>query len=398
MRWAAVVLPLVLIPATAATAAEPPPTDSFSAATPISGRQGEAESASAGATKEAGEPAHAGNAGGASVWFRWTPPRDGSFAFETRGSDFDTLLAVYSGPALGALQAVAADDDSGPGSRSELSFRAVAGTVYHVAVDGFDGKAGRVRLEWHRAPPNDNLAAARTLQGRSGRIASPGTGATKEAGEPRHVETFVPSRSVWFRWIAQDDMRVGFTAGADASGVAVYTGASVNGLERVAEGVRAIFGARAGTTYQVAVESPGADAFLRWRPPPPNDDFADAATIAGTSGRVRGANVVAAGEPGEPLHGTGADASIWYRWQAPRRGVLRLRTAGSDFDTLLAVYKGSRLRALDRLATDDDSGPGTASELRLRVRRGSIYRIAVDGYRAAMGVVLLRWSLAPARR
>src|SRR5687768_12741800 len=85
-----------------ATAAVPPGNDAFSGASAIRGEQGQSETTNAGATKESGEPAHAGNAGGASVWFRWTAPRDGSFAFQTAHSesqsDFDTVLAVYTGP------------------------------------------------------------------------------------------------------------------------------------------------------------------------------------------------------------------------------------------------------------------------------------------------------------
>ena len=48
-----------------------------------------------GATKEAGEPNHAGNSGGHSVWFRWSPPFSGIVTFNTFGSSFDTLLAVH---------------------------------------------------------------------------------------------------------------------------------------------------------------------------------------------------------------------------------------------------------------------------------------------------------------
>ncbi|MET0827547.1 MAG: hypothetical protein ABWZ89_13615, partial [Acidimicrobiales bacterium] len=48
------------------------------------------------ATKQAGEPNHAGNAGGASLWFKWTSPVSGEVSVDTCGSGFDTLLAVYA--------------------------------------------------------------------------------------------------------------------------------------------------------------------------------------------------------------------------------------------------------------------------------------------------------------
>jgi len=46
------------------------------------------------ATKEPGEPAHAGNDGGASIWYSWTAPSTGNVTITTEGSSFDTLLGV----------------------------------------------------------------------------------------------------------------------------------------------------------------------------------------------------------------------------------------------------------------------------------------------------------------
>lgn len=401
---AVVGLTLSAAAAPAAGSVAPPANDAFASARPIAGDQGGAETSNAGATKEAGEPAHAGNAGGASVWFRWTAPRGGQFAFLTGASeadvsDFDTVLAVYTGPSLGALAQVAADDDSGLGPTSEVSFRAVAGTVYHVAVDGFQGKVGRVDLAWRPAPPNDNFADAQAIEGTGGTVKSPGAGSTKEAGEPSHGEGLEADRSVWFRWTAPANTRVGFVIRGAVGALAVYTGASLDTLTPVGRerGFSRVFEATAGATYQVAVEGAGRETVLVWQPPPPNDDFAAAVAIAGRSGRVRGSTVAATREPGEPRHGTGARASVWYRWRAPRGGMLRLVTFGSAYDTLLAVYRGSRLRTLRRLAANDDAGAGLASAVRIRVERGRVYRVAVDGYGGETGSVMLRWTLSSRR-
>lgn len=81
------------------------------------------------------------------MWFTWTAPADGPVAFSTCGSDFDTVLAVYSGTSVGGLTRLAADDDT-----CELGARAgvvaTAGTTYRIAVDGFHGAAGTVSLTW----------------------------------------------------------------------------------------------------------------------------------------------------------------------------------------------------------------------------------------------------------
>ncbi len=57
------------------------------------------------ATKQAGEPDHAGNAGGHSVWFSWTPTSGGQVAIWTcvLDGDLDPAVAVYTGSALDSL-------------------------------------------------------------------------------------------------------------------------------------------------------------------------------------------------------------------------------------------------------------------------------------------------------
>jgi len=100
-----------------------------------------------GATKESGEPSHGGNAGGKSVWWTWTAPSAGSVTINTRGSSFDTLLGVYTGTSVSSLTTIANNDDIGGGVlESSVTFNAVAGTIYHIAVDGYNGASGTITL------------------------------------------------------------------------------------------------------------------------------------------------------------------------------------------------------------------------------------------------------------
>lgn len=96
------------------------------------------------ATKQPGEPNHAANIGGRSIWWRWTAPAAGPVSLDTRGSYADTTLGVYTGTALGALTTIASNDDINPGiiQASALTFNATAGTTYHIAVDGFNNADG----------------------------------------------------------------------------------------------------------------------------------------------------------------------------------------------------------------------------------------------------------------
>ena len=91
----------------AATAGAPPVNDNFAGATLITGSSASVSGTNVNATKETGEPNHAGNAGGKSVWWTWTAPASGNVVIDTIGSTFDTLLGVYTGTAVNALTQVA---------------------------------------------------------------------------------------------------------------------------------------------------------------------------------------------------------------------------------------------------------------------------------------------------
>jgi hypothetical protein len=133
-----------------------PPNDMFANCHEISGPSGTVYGSSVGATKEPGEPAHDGNPGGHSVWYYWTAPTSGIEVIDTIGSDFDTVLAVYTGDTVSYLTSVASDNDSGGDKTSRVSFHAAAGTTYHIAVDGFaplygSAPSGSIQLNWN--PP-----------------------------------------------------------------------------------------------------------------------------------------------------------------------------------------------------------------------------------------------------
>src|SRR5689334_5903981 len=88
-----------------------PANDAFANRTTLSGPTNTILASNVGATIEPGEPQHAGEAGGHSVWWSWTAPASGTYAVSTSGSSFDTLLGVYIGSALTNLQEVGSNDD-----------------------------------------------------------------------------------------------------------------------------------------------------------------------------------------------------------------------------------------------------------------------------------------------
>jgi hypothetical protein len=100
------------------------------------------------ATKEPGEPKHAGNPGGHSLWWKWTAPSNGFVKINTDGSSFDTVMAAYTGTVVSNLTQVAANDDDNGGLSitSQIKFNVIAGTQYQIAVDGKSGAIGVVLL------------------------------------------------------------------------------------------------------------------------------------------------------------------------------------------------------------------------------------------------------------
>ncbi len=151
----AATMPATLTGAWAATATAG--NDAFASAQPITGSAGSVTGSNGTATKEAGEPSHAGDPGGASIWYRWTAPANGTLALTTSGSGIDTLLGLYTGSSAAGLTTVASNDDHGALLTSGIAARPVtAGVTYRIAVDGWGGgqapSVGGTRLEWSFAP------------------------------------------------------------------------------------------------------------------------------------------------------------------------------------------------------------------------------------------------------
>jgi hypothetical protein len=129
--------------------------------------------------------------------------------------------------------------------------------------------------------------------------------------------------------------------------------------------------------------------------PPANDDFASAKALSGLSTSTAGTTVGATREPGEPDHGSaGGQNSVWYTWTAPSTGPVAIDICDENFApgpaAVLAVYTGSSVSSLTRVALDDGSAStcGTqqgisgsgAPGLVFNATAGTQYRIAVDGF------------------
>ncbi|MBL9213001.1 MAG: PQQ-binding-like beta-propeller repeat protein [Opitutaceae bacterium] len=233
------------------------------------GENGIARASSHGATREAGEPVHAGAAGTGTLWWTWTAPRSGSLTLTTTDSAIDTLLAVYSGNALTALTELAAnDDESGSVKTSKVTLNVSAGTTYQIAIDNKGATAGLVLLRFALLASNNDFASAQLVSGRSWSVKSENRSATREGNEPR-IRNNAGGRSVWYRWVAPATRRYHIASYSDDfdTMLGIYTGSSLSALSEVAAVLTAsdsnntvrdagttLF-ATAGTTYYIVVDS-----------------------------------------------------------------------------------------------------------------------------------------------
>ncbi|HTJ79182.1 MAG TPA: putative Ig domain-containing protein [Rariglobus sp.] len=115
------------------------------------------------------------------------------------------------------------------------------------------------------------------------------------------------------------------------------------------------------------------------------DNFSARTPIYGNSISVNGDNIAATAETGEPLHGgKTASKSVWLQWTALGHGSVTISTAGSNFDTVLSVYKSAiaspTFGDLTSVAqNDNETFLKKTSEVTFTADVGVTYYIAVDG-------------------
>lgn len=265
-----------------ALAQTPPANDNFVNGIPILSTNSVVTGDNDYATKEPGEPDHAGNSGGKSVWWTWQAPAVGYVTISTDGSTsslwggpLDSLLAVYVGDSVSSLTEIASNEfDPVTYVNSRLGFRTSSGALYRIAVDGYtydtaaDADSGPIQLSlvFSGLAPNDDFANAIQLTGTNVLATGNNDHASKEPGEPDH-DGNPGGKSVWWYWQAP---ATGFatisTQGSLSSQsgseldalLGVYLGDSVSNLSWVtsSEGSPAsvTFKAIAGNIYRIAVD------------------------------------------------------------------------------------------------------------------------------------------------
>lgn len=254
-----------------------PANDNFANAQSIGAGPGVTFNVTTDATREAGEPIHAFNRGGASVWYKFTAPGNGVMLLATGGSNYDTMISVYTGATLANLKHVASMDDyATDANKAQFTFGTQTNVTYYIAIDGHNEEGagaatGSLRLDYAFSNQSgaDTLATPHILSTypRGNRIDS-NVGASKQVGEPDHAGN-PGGKSLWFLWHAPVGSNRSYTfttkgsTKANANGpmnvlLAVYTGSSLATLVPVADAsgsaARVTFTPAPDAYYYIAVD------------------------------------------------------------------------------------------------------------------------------------------------
>jgi hypothetical protein len=123
-----------------------------------------------------------------------------------------------------------------------------------------------------------------------------------------------------------------------------------------------------------------------------NDSFANAQVVPPLGGKLTGDTTGLSGEQDEPRHALPAANSFvseydpvrsaWFQWQAPSSGYFTFSTAGTRWDTRLAIYSGSTLANLNPLGASDNTVnySDRTSLLSFYATAGTTYYLALDGF------------------
>lgn len=408
-----------------------PAGDNFVDRVPIAGQSGLLTGNNFNATREPGEPPHAGKPGGPSVWYTWQAPITGIATIGTRGSDFDTLLGVYVGTNVNSLIAEASDEDSGGAFTSGLRFNAIKGRQYHFAIDGYGGESGSFIFGW-QMEDTPHLLPLIFVHPQSQTVA-PGdtvtfyTIATRECGGgqaecPRpdqYPHEQLPGLSV--QWFFEGNPIPGETnyslilSNVQTANVGRYVAQVTAKYD--SDGVNRTADSRA-ADLQLNLTGDGSEAIQA------NDKLLDsllgrALTIGATppaSSRTsisRRDGGVVRGYTGTQIFNTAGSttssaedlicgllggASEWITFVAVESGDLFLNTDGSSYDTVMAVFSRNPTNAalLTQLACDNNSGiDHLDSSLVVPVTAGQTNAILIDGVNGASGTLKLNYSLVP---
>ena len=306
-----------------------------------------------------------GGSGGLDVSYRWAAPAAGTYAFDTSGSDFDTVLRVFSadcGVELGC------DDDGGTSGASRLLQAASAGETFVIVVDGFGTASGAYLL-------SIQAEGAATESNCSNGLDDDGDGWID--CDDTDCSASCPGSEICDNGIDDDGNGAADCADSACLGTSFCVETScTNGLDDDGDGW--IDCDDADCDADAACAAPGCVA----------SDLSSTASGLVASGSNGSGTTTETGTCG------GSGREVLFRYVAPRTGIYVFDTIDSTYDTVLYLRQTSCTGA--ELACDDDGGTGTTSRISVSLAAGATVYIFLDAYGATTtGTYSLNLTPAP---
>jgi uncharacterized protein (DUF779 family) len=383
-----------------------------------------------------------GSAGTPDGVFAWRAPSGGRYRFDTLGSQFDTVLSLWTGDVCDGQEMACNDDDEyGLTSASRIDVQLEAGETVYVAVEGYSGAAGSFVVnvqelverqcsdQWDDDDdgqvdcadpdcgcecPNGTLPAT---------LDEPFAGSTTGgkdfgsswwcggSGAPDTSLAWTPPRTGRYRIDITEstfDTLLYIQQGNECGGAELACGYDPMGLwlpmeltlEKDIPVIITVdgIGGSAGDYILDIVQVTEADCDDFFDDDEDgaidcDDEDCDCTCPSEDLGSSLGPGVYTGSTADRGGHRAGScggysapDAS--FVWTAPAAGTFRIDTEGSTFDTVLYVQEDGTCNATE-LACNDQALSGNTSELAVALAAGESVVITVDGYLEESGDFVL---------
>lgn len=373
------------------------------------------------ATIEPGEPLHGGKPGGHSLWISWLAPSDGVAHFKTETSGFDTLMSAYHFNSTNdttfdkLIESARNDDSEELGDReSEIDFGVQAGQRYEIAIDGYYGAVGGIKLQWNMDvtanPPPIILSTSPDATLKIGDPITLVVGLTNvqnntkfqwffnnvELADEKDTNLVISSMQVTNvgRYKLQIDVGSHITFFARSTELQINTeGASALAQSKFPDAPSSELAGSDGSSFTLLRQAQ-TDGGLAVPQAQPAGNFG---VVLGYSGSQIFNTTFATTDPSEPTHcSTTGGSSYWLAYQPPVNGTITLDTIGSTYDTVMEVYSynapPTTYQNLISLTCDHDGVPG-GSRVQIPVTKTRQYLVAVAGVNGARGTAFLNYTL-----
>ena len=372
-----------------------PSNDDFAQAIVIEGESGSESGTNLGATLESGERF---GQFAATVWWRWTAPRDGVWRFRIEDAHIVHVLG-FTGRQVDELRLMSGirsleESDQG------VKFPVREGNEYYICVaspDAFEGGAKFNALSWSEfdgsSGTGDMFDDAQILEGTDEGSTNLYADASSGVEPSEPMESGI--RTVWWLWEAPSTGRYTWFWTGKGVRVAAFTGTTLEELTFVSGGGQGLYSkefvldANEGETYWLSFGYPkdedrafssnrsGFETDLQWGITPPNDSLADAEQLLGLSGSTSGSTWFGTTESDGRTHlGYG---SLWYTIEPDEPGWYRVWIEDESLPLIISVFRrGDESQSLSLImASRSQRLTGEGTEVIFQAESGTEYFVRV---------------------